>query len=192
MSYQVNGRGRSLGRGPRSHPHHGSNCRLCLQKDISTVPVITLVLCSSSQPLYTLLPPAVLNLANTNYRICRGCLNDMVSLVRMGPFLRKPLKTPYFSGDVSTLSQVKRHQQGVREVADDHDRPYETLEQHSWFDLDGDGYKEPYIIIIRKRHRMSLSYCSLFPRTAIQKNSKGAVVHIDPTHYHENTVSFLP
>ena len=118
--------------------------------------------------------------------------NDMVSLVRMGLFLKETLEnTPTFSGDVSTLSQVKDTVQGVREVADDHDRPYETLEQHSWLDLDGDGYKEPYIITIRKDTKCLCRIVARFTRTAIQKNSKGAVVHIDPTHYYEK-YSFIP
>ena len=33
---------------------------------------------------------------------------------------------------------------------DDQDKAHEFLEQHGWFDLDEDGYKEPYIAIVHK------------------------------------------
>lgn len=118
--------------------------------------------------------------------------NDMVSLVRNGLFLEEALdNTPTFSGTASTLRQVQDTIQGVREGADDHDRPYETLEQHGWLDLDGDGYKEPYIITIRKDTQCLCRIVARFTRTAIQKNSKGEVTRIDPTHYYEK-YSFIP
>lgn len=50
-----------------------------------------------------------------------------------------------------------RHQEDPRDEArgmtpptQDDDRPYTTLEQHRYFDLDGDGYAEPYIVTIDK------------------------------------------
>lgn len=118
--------------------------------------------------------------------------NDMVSMVRSGLFLKEALdNTPTFSGTFSTLRQVQDTVQGVREAADDYDRPYETLEQHGWLDLDGDGYKEPYIITIRKDTQCLCRIVARFTSTAIQRNHKKEVVRIDPTHYYEK-YSFIP
>ena len=118
--------------------------------------------------------------------------NDMVSMVRSGLFLEKALdNTPTVSGISSTLRQVQDAVQGVREAADDHDRPYETLEQHGWLDLDGDGYEEPYIITIRKDTQCLCRIVARFTRTAIQKNNNGEVIRIDATHYYEK-YSFIP
>jgi chaperonin GroES len=40
--------------------------------------------------------------------------------------------------------------QGLSPPYEDSDRPREFLEQHSYLDLDGDGYKEPYVITVEK------------------------------------------
>jgi chaperonin GroES len=40
--------------------------------------------------------------------------------------------------------------QGLSPPYEDADRPREFLEQHSYLDLDGDGYKEPYVITVEK------------------------------------------
>ena len=118
--------------------------------------------------------------------------NDMISQVRSGLFLEDALDNiPTFSGTSTTLRQIQDTIQGVREGADDHDRPYETLEQHGWLDLDGDGYKEPYIITIRKDTQCLCRIVARFTSTAIQNNKKGEVIRIDPTHYYEK-YSFIP
>lgn len=36
------------------------------------------------------------------------------------------------------------------------DEPHRILEQHTWYDLDGDGYEEPYIITVDERSRKTL------------------------------------
>lgn len=38
---------------------------------------------------------------------------------------------------------------GLSRQTDDNLRPYELLEQHCWMDLDGDGYQEPYVMVVR-------------------------------------------
>lgn len=38
---------------------------------------------------------------------------------------------------------------------DDDDAPYDIAEQHRWLDLDGDGYKEPYVVtFVRGTHKI--------------------------------------
>ena len=40
--------------------------------------------------------------------------------------------------------------QGLQRPSDSQDVVYEILEQHTWLDLDGDGYAEPYILWVRR------------------------------------------
>jgi len=40
--------------------------------------------------------------------------------------------------------------QGLTPPLDDPDKPREFLEQHCYLDLDGDGYKEPYVVTVHK------------------------------------------
>ena len=43
--------------------------------------------------------------------------------------------------------------QGISPPMNDKDRPRTFLEQHAFLDLDGDGYKEPYVITVHKASR---------------------------------------
>ena len=38
---------------------------------------------------------------------------------------------------------------GLARQTQDNLRPFEVLEQHCWLDLDGDGYREPYVMFVR-------------------------------------------
>jgi chaperonin GroES len=43
--------------------------------------------------------------------------------------------------------------QGLTPPLDDPDKPREFLEQHCYLDLDGDGYKEPYVVTVHKNSK---------------------------------------
>ena len=64
------------------------------------------------------------------------------------------------------------------------DDPYEILEIHDWYDLDEDGYKEPYIITIEKDSKQVLR---ILPRWATEDsviyNDEGDIVRIIPENY---------
>jgi chaperonin GroES len=64
------------------------------------------------------------------------------------------------------------------------------LEQHRWEDLDGDGIKEPYIVII---HESSGEVCSITANYRMEdiKGSDGKVSSIDPVQYFVK-YSFIP
>lgn len=63
---------------------------------------------------------------------------------------------------------------------DDQDMPVEILEQHCYFDLDGDGYKEPYVVLVHKESRQVLRIVQRFKKI---ESVKGEVVRIVPEHY---------
>jgi chaperonin GroES len=61
---------------------------------------------------------------------------------------------------------------------------YECIEQHTYFDLDGDDYEEPYIIFV---HIASKKVLGLYPRfdpyTDISLSDKEEITYIKPKHH---------
>lgn len=51
------------------------------------------------------------------------------------------------------VQKEQDERQGVSPPYDDNDRPRVFLEQHCYLDLDGDGYKEPYVVTVDKETR---------------------------------------
>lgn len=74
--------------------------------------------------------------------------------------------------------------------AGDETTPYIILEQHGYYDLDGDGYAEPYIFTVEKSTGEVLGVRARFDLDSIIiRNEK--LVRIDPIHYYTK-FSFLP
>jgi len=63
---------------------------------------------------------------------------------------------------LNLLQQTADEAQGVRAPANDLISICEVLEQHTWLDLDGDGYKEPYIVFVQARTAKVLRIVSRF------------------------------
>jgi len=90
-----------------------------------------------------------------------------------------------------TVTQVKDDTQGMDKPMYDDDTPYEILEQHNFLDLDGDGYREPYIVTIDKASRKVLRIVARFDDEAITYNETGAIRRISPHEYYTK-YSFIP
>lgn len=65
----------------------------------------------------------------------------------------------------------------------DEDGHHEFLEQHCWYDLDEDGYKEPYIVTVVKESGQVARIVARFDEDGIFLNRKGEVSKIEPVHY---------
>jgi chaperonin GroES len=65
----------------------------------------------------------------------------------------------------------------------DDDPAYEFLEQHCWYDLDGDGYKEPYVVTVVKETSEVARIVARFDEEGIYLNAKGEVSKIEPVSY---------
>jgi chaperonin GroES len=61
-------------------------------------------------------------------------------------------KIDYVMEPMKTRSEEDKRQ-GIDPPMDDEDRPRDFLEQHCYLDLDGDGYKEPYVVTVHKATR---------------------------------------
>ena len=93
--------------------------------------------------------------------------NDIVERVRSGAFLDKELGEPSAED---------------REPIDT-DAPHEFLEQHRTLDLDGDGYKEPYVVTVHKETRQVVRIVARWDSYGISYNEIGEIVKIEPVNY---------
>lgn len=73
----------------------------------------------------------------------------------------------------------------------DEDAPHAFLEQHRRWDLDEDGYAEPYIVTIHKSTRFVVRVVARFDEEGIKQRQDGNLLKIDPIHYYTN-YGFIP
>ena len=108
--------------------------------------------------------------------------NDVISRQRRGLWLDVKLGRPILQPqDDLTVAQDK--QQGTEDYNTDSGTPYEFLEQHRWEDLDGDGYKEPYIITVHRPTGKVVRIVSNYLESSILRNDKGEIINITPETY---------
>jgi chaperonin GroES len=69
--------------------------------------------------------------------------------------------------------------------------PYVVLEQHTFKDLDDDGYQEPYIVTIEEQSKKVLRIVARFDSDGIQKNEDGDLICIEPVEYYTK-YGFIP
>lgn len=75
--------------------------------------------------------------------------NKVAERIRRGLFLDIDMDRPAATPSTTNLLQKTADDiEGTRDAAEPED--FEWLEQHNWMDLDGDGYAEPYVMIVRK------------------------------------------
>ena len=102
---------------------------------------------------------------------------------RQGLFLDVDLGMP-------TNEPPRNGPQNVASVVDD-TTPYVLIEQHTYLDLDDDGYKEPYIVTFEKRTGEVLRIVARFETEGINLDDNGEVTSIEPTQYYTK-YSFVP
>jgi chaperonin GroES len=90
--------------------------------------------------------------------------NDVTERIRSGIF--EPIELGVPSGEDS-----------------DEDGHFEFLEQHCWYDLDDDGYKEPYIVTVRKETSEVVRIVARYDEEGIYLNAKGEISKIEPVSY---------
>lgn len=66
---------------------------------------------------------------------------------------------------------------------DDETTPDLYLEQHTWLDLDDDGYKEPYIVVVDEDTAEVLRIVARYDFKAIKRNDNGELIKITPENY---------
>lgn len=73
----------------------------------------------------------------------------------------------------------------------DETTPYTIIEQHTFLDLDDDGYREPYIVTFHKESTKVLRIAPRFDETTIKLGPKGELRKIEPIQYYTK-FGFIP
>jgi chaperonin GroES len=95
-------------------------------------------------------------------------------------------------GDPPTPEKSEPTAQGHRAPSiNDDTTPYRLLEQHTFYDLDDDGYPEPYIITIDERGKQVLRIVARYEEKDIKQDEKGKIIRITPTEYYTK-FPFIP
>ena len=86
-------------------------------------------------------------------------------------------------GDGGVLKTRLNYQESPEEERESSKDYYLILEQHTWLDLDGDGYKEPYIVTVLESQSKVLRIFPRFDRDSVQYNDKGKIQLIEAINY---------
>lgn len=85
----------------------------------------------------------------------------------------------------------KEQQAFTSDSEDDTTTPYTLLEQHTYLDLDGDGYSEPYVLTVDYNSKQVLRIVPRFDSEGIELTEKGDVLAIKAIQYYTK-YSFIP
>jgi chaperonin GroES len=107
---------------------------------------------------------------------------------KRGIFLEVDLDDPTTS-DVEQLERVNNAFQ--LEADTDDTTPYTFLEQHTYLDLDGDDYTEPYIVTVELRSQKVTRIVPRYSQDTVTVNENEEVIAVNPIHYYTK-YSFIP
>ncbi len=114
--------------------------------------------------------------------------NEIKERVNQGIYLDVELGDPVPRND--SVTKVSDKVQGLAEPQVDGSTPYQVLECHTFYDMDDDGYDEPYIITVEKASKKVLRIVARFQKSNIKRKS-GKIVSIKPDEYYTK-FSFIP
>ena len=109
--------------------------------------------------------------------------NDLHERQARGIFCTPETEVPPTQVGQNLLNSAKQQAQGVYQQTDDPDTPYEFFEMHCWMDLDEDGYKEPYIVFIRRDTAKIYRIVARYFESSIERASNGKIIRINPEQY---------
>lgn len=108
--------------------------------------------------------------------------NEIHEKTIQGLFLDVDLLNPN-TPQQDNLQLAQNEAQGMNPSQQDPSKPYTMLEQHLWIDLDGDGYEEPYIVVVHKDSKKVLRIVARFFPNGVKRNAKQEVISITPESY---------
>ena len=113
--------------------------------------------------------------------------NDLKERVVSGIFLDQELEKPSKSDESTPSNEVS----GITyPQPEDSTVPYDIIEQCNYIDLDGDGYKEPYICTADLTSKKILRIVARFSPDSVDYVKK-EISRIEPDHYYTK-YSFIP
>ncbi|MCI4437903.1 MAG: hypothetical protein JHC33_13940 [Ignisphaera sp.] len=105
-----------------------------------------------------------------------------------GVFLDVDLGDPQGDPDNKTTSVNQAFQKAGD---DDETTPYVFLEQHTYLDLDDDGYSEPYIITVEESSKKVVRIVARFNEDGVMVNEQSKILSIDAIQYYTK-YGFIP
>lgn len=91
-----------------------------------------------------------------------------------------------------TIDESADNRIGLHSTSDsDETVPYIILEQHRFFDLDGDGYAEPYIVTVDAASKQPLRIVARWDEEDVQRREDGTIIRIPSVEYFTK-FSFVP
>ena len=92
---------------------------------------------------------------------------------------------------ITVQDEERQGRHGFLNPISDETTPYMLLEQHTFLDLDDDGYAEPYVVLLERESREVLRITPRFYQEDVTMNQKQQVVKIEPIE-HYTKFSFVP
>lgn len=83
-------------------------------------------------------------------------------------------------------------EQGITAPSMDDSTPYTILEHHCFFDLDGDGYAEPYVVWVREDTKQVLRVIARFYTDSIRYTKDGSSVQSIVPELYFTKIPFIP
>lgn len=124
--------------------------------------------------------------------------NDIESNIRTEMWMAHEYQTSENKADDQTRSEVTKNLlkkiQGVSEPGEEDPQDLDStvyLEQHTYLDLDEDGYDEPVIVTVCLDTKEVVSIYPCYYAEGISTNKKGVVTNIKPAQYFTNFI-FIP
>lgn len=114
---------------------------------------------------------------------------DVTTRVRDGRFLDVDLGDP--SIHAFQVEEKFDKSNKLIQPQEDESTPYKIIEQHTFLDLDDDGYSEPYIVTFEYRSHKVLRITARYEAKGIKVNDKKQVTEIEPLQYYTK-FPFIP
>lgn len=105
--------------------------------------------------------------------------NDVVEQIRLENFL--DLDIGLYGDQTDQEPGLTDDLEGQPRLPED--QPHELYECHAWYDLDEDGYDEPYIITVDKTTSQVLRVVPRFLRSNVKARPDGVIMQIRPIEY---------
>lgn len=115
--------------------------------------------------------------------------NEIYEKVHSGEYLDLDYGT--LSGFENSHTNVEDDVHGLVEPNVDEDTPKCFLECHCWWDMDEDGYKEPYIVTVHKDTMQVARIVARYDLDGIKRDADGKLIKIIPVEYFTN-YRFIP
>ncbi len=112
-------------------------------------------------------------------------------IIEMSPRLFKERINAELYRDVDLGNPTMPVIQGQVTPDNDATTPYTLIEQHTFLDLDDDGYDEPYVVTFHKESGTVLRIIARFDEKGLKTNEDGDVVRIEPIQYYTK-FGFIP